>query len=172
MQQSISLKPQDVALLVKLLSLKEAQWRQTDIAAALGLSQGEIAKALSRLAKAKLIQDKRVNRTAALEFILHAIKYVFPAEIGPLVAGVPTGISSPMHQKMVVQHDEDPYVWPSVNGSMRGQMIKPFYPYLADAALKDLKFYGIMSAIEILRVGRARERRLAEQYLERKIKET
>ena len=49
-------------------------------------------------------------------------------------------------------------------------MIKPFYPQLAAAALKDSDFYGLMSAIEILRIGRARERKLAERYLEKKLK--
>lgn len=170
MQQSLSLKPQDVPILAKLLAQKSDSWRQIDLAMALGLSQGEIAKALARLNKAGLVQDKRVNRSAALEFILHAIKYMFPAEVGALSAGVPTGISAPIHQKMVVQSGDDVYVWPSAQGKKRGQIIKPFYPNLADAALKDADFYGLMSAIEILRVGRARERKLAERYLEKEIK--
>jgi hypothetical protein len=170
MQQSISLKPQDVVLLVKLLSLKKEDWRQIDLAISLKLSQSEIAKALARLAKAGLIFEKRVNRSAALEFILHAIKYIFPAEVGALSTGVPTAFSSPMHKKMVVHDTNDIYVWPSPRGSKRGQVIKPFYPELAEAALEDDEFYGLMSAIEILRIGRTRERDLAASYLERKIK--
>lgn len=120
--------------------------------------------------KAALVNDKRVNRLASLEFILHAVKYVFPAEVGALAVGVPTGISAPVHEKMVVQGGDDVYVWPSAHGKKRGQIIKPFYPNLAEAALKDSEFYGLMSAIDILRVGRARERKLAQDYLERKIK--
>ena len=115
---------------------------------------------------------KRVNRSQALEFILHAIKYIFPAEVGALGVGVPTAISSPIHENMVVQQGNDIYVWPSNNGNKRGQVIKPFYPELAEAALKDPEFYGLMSAIEILRVGRARERKLAENYLKKKISKT
>ena len=71
---------------------------------------------------------------------------------------------------MVVQGGDDTFVWPSVKGKVRGQMIIPFYPQLAEAALKDKEFYDMMSAIEILRMGRARERKAAEQFLERKIK--
>ena len=111
-----------------------------------------------------------MNRTAALEFILHAVKYMFPAEIGALAIGVPTAVSAPAHKKMVVQNGEDVYVWASVLGNKRGQVIKPFYPKLAEAALKDEDFYDFISAIEILRIGRARERKLAETYLEKKIK--
>lgn len=169
MQQSASIKPQDIALLAKLLANKEPK-RQIDLAVELGISQGEIAKSLARLKSAHLVQDKRVNRSAALEFIIHAVKYVFPIELGPLAAGVPTAISAAPHKKMVVHHDSDNYVWPFSHGKMRGQVIKPFYPKLAEAALKDEKFYEIMAAIEILRMGRARERKLAEQFLEKKVK--
>lgn len=171
MQQPLSLKPQDIAVLVKLL-VSEPGILQVLLAQELGISQGEIAKALARLNKAGLVNNRLVNRSAALEFILHAIKYMFPAEVGALAVGVPTGISSPAHVKMVVQNGDDVYIWPYSQGKKRGQIIKPFYPKLADAALKDPEFYGIMSAIEILRVGRVRERKLAEQYLERKIKKS
>lgn len=165
------LKPQDVALLVKILLQKSVgDWRQVDLAMNLCLSQGEIAKALARLKKAGLVVDKRVNRTAALEFIIHAVKYVFPIELGSLAMGVPTAISAPSHKDYVVKNGDDIYVWPLLKGSTRGQVIVPLYPKLAEAALKDNEFYEMMSAVEILRMGRARERKAAEQFLERKIK--
>ncbi len=172
MQQPISLKPQDVAILVKLLVNKNPSWRQVDLAQELGLNQGEIAKALKRLEKAGLFHNRNANRSTALEFIIHAIKYIFPVEVGALTVGVPTGLSCPAHEKMVLHSNDDVYVWPSAQGKKRGQLIKPFYSKLAEAALKDADFYGLMAAIEILRVGRARERKLAEKYLERKIKDS
>ena len=157
--------------MVKILTRKSVgDWRQVDLAIELGFSQGEIAKALARLNKAGLVVDKRANRSAALEFILHAVKYVFPIELGALGAGVPTAISAPAHKSSVVQNGDDVYVWPLLKGKVRGQLIMPFYPRLAEAALKDEEFYNMMSAIEILRMGRAREKKSAEQFLERKIK--
>jgi hypothetical protein len=170
MEQSTSLKPQDVALLVKLLVKEGHDWRQVDIAQELGLSQGEVAKALVRLKKAMLINGKQVNHQLALEFLVHAVKFVFPVDPGPLALGVPTGISSPAHYKMVVQSGEDVYVWPLATGKKRGQVIHPLYPQLPEAALKDQRFYDIMSAVDILRVGRARERNLAIKYLEKELK--
>lgn len=171
MQQSVMIKPQDVALLIKILARKSVDdWRQVDLAIELGLSQGEVAKALARLNKAGLVVEKRVNRSAALEFIIHAVKYVFPVELGSLAVGVPTATSAPAHKTSVVQSGDDIFVWPSLKGKVRGQVIKPFYPKLAEAAIKDEEFYNMMSAIEILRIGRARERKAAEQFLERKIK--
>ena len=169
MQNSTILKPQDVALLVKLLAKREENWRQVDVAQEMGLSQGEVAKSLQRLVKSGLLNGKRPNRAASLELLIHAIKYVFPIQLGPLSVGVPTGISSPAHEKMVVQSGEDVFVWPSSLGKKRGQVIKPLYPNLAEAALKDKEFYDLMSAVEILRLGRARERKLAELYLAKRI---
>lgn len=171
MQQSMSLKPQDVALLVKILSKEDQNWRQVDLAMELGISQGEIAKSLSRLKKIGFIYDeKKPVRAAALEFLIHGFKYVFPVEFGQVGLGVPTAISAPAHYKMVVQSGEDVYVWPMAHGKKRGQSIMPLYPNLAEAVLKDQKFYDLMSAIEILRVGRAREKNLAIQYLQKQLR--
>ena len=139
-----------------------------DIAADLGISQGEIAKSLSRLSKAGLVNRKVPSRAAALEFVIHAVKYMFPAQLGPLSYGVPTAISAPAHSKMVIDV-QDIYVWPFPKEQHRGQSIKPLYPKLAEAALKDKKFYDLMSAIEILRMGRARERKQAEAYLQKNL---
>lgn len=171
MEKSVSLKPHDVALLVKLLTKGEQDWKQLEIAQELGISQGEVAKALVRLKKAKLLSGKQVNRPASFEFLVHAVKYIFPVEPGPLAMGVPTAISSPAHERMVVQSGEDVYVWPHPKGKKHGQVIRPLYAKLAEAVLKDKKFYDIMSAIEILRVGRARERNLAIKYLEKELKQ-
>ena len=170
MQQPIVLKPQDIALLIKLLSKSNENWRQIDIAMEMKLSQGEVAKALARLNKANLVNDKRPNRSAALEFLLHGFRYAFPAELGPLSVGVPTALSSPAHEKMLVGHEDDVYVWPSSKGSKRGQIVVPLYPELAEAALNDKEFYDLMSAAEILRIGRAREKKLAAEYIEKRIK--
>lgn len=170
MEQPLFLKPQDIALLVKLLSKKNEDWRQIDLAMEMELSQSEIAKALSRLNKAMLVNGKKPIGASALEFLIHGMKYSFPVQIGALSFGVPTAISAPAHEKMVVQNAEDVYVWPSAKGKKRGQSIKPLYPELAEAALKDRRFYDLMSAVEILRVGRARERKLAQSYLEKELK--
>jgi hypothetical protein len=170
MGQSNSLKSQDIVLLIKLLLKKNEEWRQVDLATETGISQGEVAKSLLRLSKANLVNGKRANRTASLEFLIHGVKYFFPAELGPLTVGVPTAISAPAHEKMVVQSPDEIFVWPYSKGTKRGQVIVPLYPKLAEAALKDRDFYDLMSAIDIIRIGRSRERKLAEQFLEKRIK--
>lgn len=165
-----SLKPQDIALLLKVFSKGKLEWRQVDLAAELEISQGEVAKSLSRLKRSGLVSQKLVNRSAMLEFLIHGLKYVFPISIGALAVGVPTAISSPFFKSKIAQGDWDSYVWPSSKGSARGQIIVPLYPQLVEAALKDEKFYELMSLVEVLRMGRARERKIAEEELRKKVK--
>jgi hypothetical protein len=137
----------------------------------LEISQGEIAKSLSRLNFIGLVLGKRPNRLAAIEFITHGLKYAFPIELGPIGVGLPTAISIPVFDKVVIQSGEDIFVWPYHKGNKRGQIIKPLYPKLALAALKDQNFYEMMSAIEILRSGRVREKKYAEEFLLKRIKQ-
>ena len=165
-----SLKPQDVALLLKVLSKGKSDWRQVDIALELGISQGEVAKSLARLRNSGFLSAKRVNRSAVIEFLIHGLKYAFPADIGALAVGVPTAMSSPFFKNKIVQGNEDNYVWPSSTGNMRGQVIVPFYSQLAEAALKDKKFYELLSLVEVLRIGRAREKKIAEEEIKKRIK--
>ena len=102
--------------------------------------------------------------------MIHGLKYTFPAELGALAVGVPTAMSAPLFESKILQGEDDIYVWPSPKGDMRGQIITPLYPNLAEAVLKDKDFYDFLAAIEVLRVGRSRERRLAEQEIKKRLK--
>src|SRR5690242_7528875 len=91
------LRPHDFVLLLKLAAIEnDVGPRQLDLALQLGLSQGEITKALSRVSYAGLYVDAtdespagppasqrrrrigRVNKGALLEFLLHGLRYVMP----------------------------------------------------------------------------------------------
>ena len=62
MKHTQAIKPQDVAILLKLISIGHSDWRQIDLSFELEISQGEIAKSLARLKKASLVIEKKVNR--------------------------------------------------------------------------------------------------------------
>ena len=170
MRQKESMKPQDVVILLKLMITGDEAWRQVDIANDLLLSQGEVAKALSRLKKSGLVTGKRVNASGALEFLSYGLKYVFPAELGPIAVGVPTAMSAPSFKTKLLQGENDKYVWPSSQGKVRGQIIKPFYPGLAEAVLKDKVLYELMASVEVIRVGRAREKKIAIDKIKKRAK--
>lgn len=168
MKESVSLKPHDIAIAIKILLEKKSDWRQVDISQELGLSQSEVAKSLKRLNFAGIELGRRINKTALLDLILHGIKYIYPTKPGALGFGLPTSISAPAHKNSVV-NDSEVFIWPFPNGEIRGQIIDPFYKNIAKAALKDRDFYDIMSAIDILRIGKARERSYAQKFIEKRI---
>lgn len=167
--QNQQMKPQDVLLLLKIVSDNSPSWNQKPMAEALGLSQSEVSEAVGRCKYASLLapNGKRVMRMALLEFLQYGLRYVFPIKAGAVVRGVPTSHSaSPL--KEVIQSSEA-YVWPYGKGSVRGHSILPLYPSVPEAALKDAKLYELLALVDALRVGRAREKELAIKELKKRL---
>lgn len=167
-QQSI-MKPQDILLLLKIISMKEEAWNQKPMAIALGMSQSEVSESVARSKYAGLLdpKGKAVMKLALMEFLQYGIRYVFPQKPGPVVRGVPTSHSAlPLKEKM--QSTED-YVWPYGKGTVRGHSIVPLYPSVPEAALKDEKLYELLALVDALRVGRAREKGLALVELKKRL---
>ncbi len=167
MRQHKGMRPQDVLVLLKILCHADRAWRQTDIANDLSLSQSEVSEALQRSALAGLLSEDRrtVHRKALGEFLLHGLRYVFPARPGPMVRGLPTAHSAEPLCKLIPGQD-DVYVWPYDRGNVRGQAIEPLYPTVPEAAMKDGCLHRLLALADALRVGRARECRLAAKKLD------
>lgn len=165
------LKPQDVLVLLKVVASQERTWRLVDLAQELGLSLSEVSMALERSKRARLIDSskKKINWQALLEFILHGLKYVYPAEPGPICRGVPTSHSAPPLSREIVSKEDDQYVWPSGLGAVRGQAIEPLYASVPQAAMKDPALHELLALVDALRVGRARERQIAGEELKRRL---
>jgi predicted transcriptional regulator len=72
---------QDVALLLKLAIQNEPQVPSKNLAESLFISPSEVSKSLKRSADSGLLHiangEKRVNRSALMEFLSHGFKYVF-----------------------------------------------------------------------------------------------
>jgi hypothetical protein len=162
------IKPQDIAILLKLVSLGDKKWRHVDLVAALGLSQTEISFALDRCRTVGFLDTtkKKVMKAALLEFLAHGLKYVFPARPGPISRGLPTAHSAAPLARKIVAPTEDMYVWPYENGRARGQSIEPLYAKAPQAAEKDKALYELMALVDAIRAGRAREQALAVKELE------
>ena len=107
----------------------------------------------------------RVNRRALEEFLVHGLKYVFPARRGPLARGVPTAHSAPPLDKLIVD-DGTPLVWPDSEGTVRGETLEPIYKTAPMAARRDPRLYTSLVLIDAIRAGRARERKLAAVKLQ------
>jgi hypothetical protein len=169
-KRTSQLKPQDVVVLLKLLVGVNEEWRIADLSQELGISPSEISQALTRLRFAALIgPDKRTPRQLnVFEFLVHGLKYVFPAELSAVKRGVPTAHSAPPLVGKIAAEPQDKYVWPYADGEARGQSIVPLYPSVPEAALKDEALHELLALCDALRVGRAREQKLAVEELKKR----
>ncbi len=162
------IKPQDIVVLIKLLLLQE-KWTIAKVASSIHLSASETHSALRRLEEAGLY-DKNLRRPrlkAAEEFLIHGLKYLFPAKPGANARGIPTAHSAePLKSKIV---SDEIYVWPYALGSIRGIAIEPLYPSVPTAANEDPSLYEWLALIDGLRIGRTREKNLAENEIKARI---
>jgi len=168
------IKPQDIVILLKLVALGEGKWRHKDLVSSLGLSQGEIIFALNRCRTVGFLDSakKTVMRGALLEFLVHGLKYVFPARPGPVSRGMPTAHSAAPLAGRIVSSESDMYVWPCDTGRVRGQSIEPLYGNVPQAAEKDSALYELLALLDAIRAGRAREQAIAARELEKRLLKT
>ena len=68
---------------------------------------------------------------------------------------------------MIDAGSEPPLLWPLPEGQQRGVSLEPLHKNAPAAALRDPFLYEMLALIDALREGRARERKLAEQELDR-----
>lgn len=167
-QQQI-LSPQDIVILLKIITYGDEAWFQIPLSESLHISQSEVSKSLARSKNAGLLDTKgrKVRRQALLELLQYGIAYVFPQQAGPIVRGMPTAHSAPP-LNMIINSEEN-YVWPSAKWKMRGQSILPLYPSVVEAASNDSQLYELLALVDALRVGRAREKDLAIRELKKRI---
>jgi len=164
-----SLRPQDVLVLAKLLTHAGRRPPMAQIAAELSISASEVHAALKRLALSRLVSsDPEGNRPvleAVEEFLLHGVKYAFPAKRGEVVRGLLTSYAAPPLNKHIVAGSELPPVWPFAEGQHKGVSLEPLYKTAALAASRDPGLYELLALVDALRDGRARERKIAEREL-------
>ena len=164
----VSLKPQDVVVTLKLLAHPKAAWSYPKLAVALSMSASEVHSSVRRATRSGLLQDNdrhTPNRKALLEFLVHGLKYVFPAEHGGLTRGLPTAHAAPPLRDQFAASDEPPPVWADPEGTVRGQELEPLYRSVPKAARADKELYELLALVDAIRGGRARERELAVKEL-------
>jgi hypothetical protein len=162
------LKPQDVVVLAKLLSYRGRRPSMAQVGVDLALSASEVHAALKRLAASRLISDN-LNECRPLlapveEFLVHGVKYAFPAKRGEVTRGMLTSYAAPPLCVEISGSDLPP-VWPWPKGEHRGVGLEPLYKTVPIAARQDHELYEILALLDALRDGRARERPLAEKHL-------
>lgn len=162
----MSLKPQDILILLKLVAWKRDDWSYGELAKTLHMGVGEVHRALSRALVSRLIDidKRRPLRMPLLEFLIHGVKYAFPPAMGSQTRGIPTCHAAPFVTEFS-GGDDIPPVWPHEAGTVRGLSFEPLYQTAPLAALEDEALYRLLVLVDLIRAGRARERKWAEDAL-------
>ncbi len=171
MKQNKGMRPQDIVIILKIICMGEKNWTQKDIAGSLHISQSGVSEALGRLSMSGLLmRDKQeVNRKSLQEFLVSGLKYVFPVQPGGVMRGLPTAHSAPPLSELIRGGQEE-FVWPYDYGNLRGQAVEPLYHTVPRAAAEDKCLHRFLSLADALRIGRAREQKLAADKLNEMLK--
>ena len=132
----------------------------------LGMSASEVHAAVRRGTEAGLVrsESKKVISEAFLDYLIHGVRYAFPAVSGRLARGMPTGFAAPCLAGEFAE-TELPAVCEHAEGTVRGQSVEPLHPSAPAASARDENFYRVLALVDALRGGRARERSAAATRL-------
>lgn len=159
-------KPQDIVVALK-LSLGSADLSYADLGKDLGMSASEVHAAVRRLQEARLLdpETKRVRVEAFRNFLVHGVPYAFPVSPKAITRGMPTAWAAPAMSDKFSSSEQMPPVWPDPEGKVQGAAVQPLYASVPGAARRDSELYHLLALVDALRIGRARERALAEKEI-------
>lgn len=169
----MTLKPQDIVVLLKLLKAGDKRPTYAQLAVDLCMSPSEVHASIRRASAARLIHGPelgdRVNRQSVGGVHCPRDQVRFSSPEGGMTRGIPTASAAePLSRKMT--QEEPVPVWPFEEGSRRGYAFLPLYKRAAQAALKDPELYQFLALVDALRDGSARERELAKRELSARLK--
>lgn len=179
----MELKPQDVVLVLKLLASHSQGWTFGKLGKVLAISTSHAFDSAMRAQNAKLLNISTAppapprargvllepNRTNLKEFLIHGVKYSFPVERGSVTRGIPTAEAASPLRENFADSSALPPVWPWPDGGVRGIAFSPLYENVPKAAEHDSKLYELLSLLDAIREGRAREREIAIRELTARI---
>src|ERR1700681_2556037 len=172
----MNLKPQDVVVALKLLGYPSGRPPISVVAGDLGLSPSEVHGAIQRLRSSRLLHGPalkdKLNISGLEEFLVHGLKYAFPAEHGEVTRGIPTSYAAEPLKSEVSMSNDLPPVWPWHEGNTRGVGFEPLYKSVPQAALRDSRLDQLLALVDAIRDGRARERKIAERDIVHRLRAT
>ena len=126
---------------------------------------GKITESLNRSYLAGLVDynKKKVNRQSLFEFLQYGLHYVFPVHPGGMTNGIVTAHSHPYLRQYF--ESDILYVWSAIHGKDRGLSIEPLYPNQISAVKNDDELYTLLALVDVIRVGRSREIKVAVKEL-------
>ncbi|WP_336814104.1 hypothetical protein [Bosea sp. MMO-172] len=183
------MKSQDVVVLLKLVSLEDGEreigqqparygvvtgedfYSVRGLEAALGISKTEVSASIKRsLDSGIAIRDRKTgrakpNRRQLREFIVHGLKFVFPAKPGSMQRGLPTAFAAPVLRESLHSAGNIISVWPYARGQEMGQSVEPLFKTVPEAAERDERLYAYLALVDAIRLGHQREAGVAANLL-------
>jgi len=161
----LSLKPQDICILLKIVALDRSPWSYSQLAYELGMSASEVHAGVKRATEASLMRLEdgwgTPDPDALEELLVHGVKYVFTPVHGRLTRGMPTSFAAPPLSRVLALPQELPPVWPDPEGEVRGYEFSPLYKSVPYAARRDARLYELLALVDAIRGGAQSERELA-----------
>lgn len=163
------LQPLDIVLGLKLVSIDRAFPGYEDLASGVGIALSSAHRSVQRLHQAGLLTPAlRPLNPALLELLVYGVRYVYYVKPGALTRGIPTAHAAPPLSELMDGGADTP-VWPDPKGSVRGYAVMPLHKAVPTAALNDPKLYELLALVDALRIGRARERKIAQDELAKRL---
>jgi hypothetical protein len=169
MKKHNGMRPDDIVILLKIISYNHDNWLMKDLGNDLFISLSEVCESLNRSVISSLISNnkKRIMKSPFLDFLLFGLKYVFPQKPGSIVSGLKTSHSTLPLSDLILS--DEIYVWPYIEGDSKGFAIDPLHPNVPKACLKDPKLYELLSMVDVIRLGNKREFNIAVEELKRRL---
>jgi len=162
------LKPQDVCVLLKIVAIGPEPWSYQRLALDLGMSASEVHAGVRRTAEVGLLsldEGWGIPVPDALdELLVHGVRYVWPAAPGAVAAGMATGPWAPGIEDAPAS-DALPWVWPDLQGGLRGQAVEPLYKSMPAAARRDSRLHLLLAFVDGIRAGNREQREWAVDAL-------
>jgi hypothetical protein len=173
MTKQLVLKPQDLLVVLKIFCKKQQKFTFGGLSGELFMSASEVHSSTKRAEVAKLLRKTEEgmipSRTSLLEFLTHGVQYVYPATFGGVTRGIPTGVAGPVLKNFFSVGSDLVPVWPDANGEIRGISFQPLYSSVTLAARLDPQLYDLLTLVDAIRGGAAREREFAKDELMRRL---
>lgn len=153
------------------LTQASLSWTYASLSKQLGISASECNEAVKRCTRSGLLRIPRTSpqpmpvANALLEFLIHGLKYMFPAEEGTLARGIPTGFGAPILEGKLLSSGEHVHVWPDARGRQMGLTLQPLHKAVPLAVRYDVELYGLLALVDAIRFGRIREVKMASAML-------
>ncbi len=187
------LKAQDIMILLKILAMimpANASLRellsQNQLATHLCMSASEVNAGIKRLVKSGLLglSNRPLHslsspkggvllpiKPACEECLISGVKYFFPGELGEYTRGIKTSYASPVFQNQILLGNDPVPVWPYAEGEILGLTLAPLYPSVPKSVTQypDPLFYDLLTLIDAIRSGRARERNMGVKLLRERL---